>query len=123
MAGDGIDFVRFSNAGFPVKRYPKGTVVFSKGEKGETMYVVSSGSVQLEIDGRPIERVEADGTFGEMSLIDGSERSASAVALEDSELAVIDRRAFVFLVHETPYFALDVMATLAARLRRMNSLA
>lgn len=122
MERNAIDFVRFSDAGHPVRRFPQGTTVFAKGEAGTTMYIVSSGSVRLEIDGHEVERVEEGGTFGEMSLIDGSERSATAVALEDSELAIIDRRAFVFLVHETPYFALDVMATLAARLRRMNSL-
>ncbi len=122
MERDSIDFVRFSSAGYPVKRFPKGTTVFSQGDDGTTMYVVSSGKVELAVDGRAVETVEADGTFGEMSLIDGSPRSATAVTLEESELAIIDRRAFVFLVHETPYFALDVMGTLASRLRRMNSL-
>jgi hypothetical protein len=41
---------------------------------------------------------------------------------EDSELVAINERGFIFLVHETPYFALDVMRTLADRLRHMNEL-
>ncbi len=116
-----VDFASLSKAGYPVQRFPAGTTIFAKGDEGDSMYIVCSGSVRLELDGRPIEEVGANGTFGEMSLIDGSKRSAAAVTAEDSELAILNKRAFVFLVHETPYFALDVMATMAARLRRMNS--
>ena len=58
-----------------------------------------------------------DETFGEMAIVDGSARSATAVAVEDSTIAVIDRHRFLFLVGETPSFALQVMASLAERLR------
>lgn len=42
------------------------------------------------------------------------------VALEPCEVVPVTERTFLYLVHETPYFALDVMRTLATRVRRMN---
>jgi CRP/FNR family cyclic AMP-dependent transcriptional regulator len=52
-----------------------------------------------------------------MAIVDSSPRMATAVATTDTVLAVIDRRVFLFLVHETPVFALSVMSAMAARLR------
>ena len=54
-------------------------------------------------------------------MVDGSARSATAVVTEDSTIAVIDRHRFLFLVGETPSFALHVMASLAERLRAAQS--
>jgi CRP/FNR family cyclic AMP-dependent transcriptional regulator len=56
-----------------------------------------------------------------MAIVDGSPRSATAVAVTDTKLAVIDRHRFLFLVQETPMFALQVMSSLAERLRAANS--
>ena len=55
-----------------------------------------------------------------MGLLDGSPRSTTLVALKRSEVFPVTERTFLFLVHETPHFALDVMRTLAARVGRMN---
>jgi CRP-like cAMP-binding protein len=52
-----------------------------------------------------------------MALVDGSPRMATAIATTDTELAVIPQRVFLFLVHETPMFALHVMSAMADRLR------
>ena len=52
-----------------------------------------------------------------MALVDSSPRMASATAVEPTTIAVIDRRQFLFLVHETPTFALQVMSSMAERLR------
>ena len=66
--------------------------------------------------------LDADGIFGEMALIDDSPRSATAVALTDVTLAPIKENQFLFLVQNTPFFALSVMRVLARRLRRQNKL-
>ncbi len=96
---------------------PAGTVIFEAGSTGEEMYGVAEGRVELRLpDGRAV-TIGPDETFGEMALVDRSARSATATALEDCKLAVIDKRRFLFLVHETPTFALQVMASLAERLR------
>ena len=57
---------------------------------------------------------------GELTLVDDSPRSLSAVATEPSVLAVIDDKAFVYLVHETPMFALQVMRSMAQRIRERD---
>jgi len=96
---------------------PAGSVIFEAGSVGEEMYGVVEGQVELRLpDGRAV-TVGPDETFGEMALVDASARSATAVAVEDSTLAVIDKRRFLFLVHETPTFALQVMSAMAERLR------
>ncbi len=66
-------------------------------------------------------RLDADDAW-EMAIISDAPRSLTAVAIEESELAVIDHRTFLFLVHETPIFALDVMRTLADRIREADAL-
>jgi CRP-like cAMP-binding protein len=100
---------------------PAGSVIFEAGSVGEEMYGVVEGQVELRLpDGRAV-TVGPDETFGEMALVDASARSATAVAVEDSTLAVIDKRRFLFLVHETPTFALQVMSAMAERLRAMQA--
>jgi len=107
-----------ANAGFPPARYAAGDVIFAKGDKGDAMYVVRTGEVAIERDGRVMETLSGGGIFGEMALIDGSPRSATALAKTDAEVAPINEKSFLFLVHETPFFAIAVMRTLAERLRR-----
>ena len=58
--------------------------------------------------------------FGEMALIDNEPRSASAIAITDVELVPVTEKQFLFLVSQTPYFALKVMRVLAQRLRATN---
>ena len=64
-----------------------------------------------------IRTVGKGGLVGEMALIDDSPRSADAVARTDCLLTPVDERRFLFLVHETPMFALQVMTVMAERLR------
>jgi len=113
-----IDFNMLANAGFPTKAFAPGEVVFAEGDKGDFMYVVRSGELEIVRDGIVAETLGPGGIFGEMALIDGSPRSATVRAKTDCEVAPINEKSFVFLVHETPYFAVAVMRTLADRLRR-----
>lgn len=84
------------------------------------MYGTIGGSVELTVDGRTIATLGPDEVFGEMAIIDASERMATATTTSPTKVAVIDRRRFLFLVHETPMFALQVMSTLADRLRLLS---
>jgi CRP/FNR family transcriptional regulator, cyclic AMP receptor protein len=106
----------FKNAG-TVKEVPAGEVIFEAGTEGHEMFGVVEGEVELTMPNGVSTRVGPDGTFGEMALVDHSPRSATAVAVSDTKLAVINDKMFLFLVHETPMFALQVMGSLAERLR------
>ena len=99
---------------------PAGTVIFEAGSVGEEMLGVIDGKVELRIPSGRVVTLGPDDTFGEMAIVDGSPRAATAVAVEDSTLAVIDRKVFLFLVGETPTFALAVMSSLAERVRERD---
>jgi CRP/FNR family transcriptional regulator, cyclic AMP receptor protein len=96
---------------------PAGGVIFAIGDSGEEMYGVVRGQVSLDTDDHHIALIEVDDVFGEMAIIDKSPRMATATATEETELAVIDYRRFLFLVQETPTFALQVMSAMASRMR------
>ena len=99
-----------------------GTVIFEQGDAGAEMFGVVEGRVSLKTDGHLVAEVGPDDIFGEMALVDSSPRMATALAETDTVLAVINRRDFLWLVHETPMFALQVMSTFAERLRAYQQL-
>jgi CRP-like cAMP-binding protein len=106
----------FRNAG-TLLEVPAGTVIFEQGATGQEMYGIVEGDVEVRLPGGGVRQLGPQDTFGEMAIVDSSPRSATAVAVTDAKLAVIDKRTFLFLVHETPTFALDVMSSIAARVR------
>ena len=96
-------------------------VVFVKGDSGELAYLVRSGQVEIRGSGQAIEVVGPGGLFGEMALIDGGPRSASAVAVKATELVALDQATFARLLREVPDFAIDVLRLMASRLRATNA--
>ena len=101
-----LDFQTLANAGFPLVTLAPGEVVFAQGDKGDKIYVIRSGEVEIERDGKVVEKLTDGGIFGEMALIDGSPRAATARAKTTCEVAPITEKTFLFLVHETPFFAI-----------------
>jgi CRP/FNR family transcriptional regulator, cyclic AMP receptor protein len=97
-----------------------GEVIYSEGETPNAMYVVKSGEVELKVRGKSLEVVGPEGFFGEMALIDQGRRAATAVAKTDCTIIPISEKHFLFMVEETPFFALTVMRTMTARLRCMD---
>lgn len=95
-----------------------GEAIYSEGETPKAMYVVQSGEVEIKIRGKSVEVVGPDGFFGEMALIDQSRRTGTAVAKTDCTIVPVSEKHFLFMVEETPFFALTVMRTMVARLRR-----
>jgi CRP-like cAMP-binding protein len=100
-----------------------GEFLFKEGEKGEKMFVLLEGEMDVLLGDFVLETVKSGALIGEMALIDDSPRTASVMAKSPSRLAEIDRRRFHFLVQQTPHFATHVMKTLADRLRHMNAAA
>jgi CRP-like cAMP-binding protein len=98
-----------------------GQVIFEYGQARDFMYVVKEGEVDIMVRDAVVETVGEDGFFGEMALIDHAPRSATAIAKTDCTLIKIDERQFLFLVQETPFFAIIMMRTMAGRIRRRNA--
>jgi CRP-like cAMP-binding protein len=110
LTGNNID-ARFFKAG---------TAIFREGDEAHELYVIKSGEVRIQIGNRTVSELSTDHVFGEMALIDNEPRSASAIAVTDVELVPVSEKQFLFLVSQTPYFALKVMRVLAQRLRVTN---
>ena len=111
-----------------IKTFHKSQPVFDENTPGDTMYILRQGKVEI-ISGGSGEDSEieiatianAGDFFGEMTLIDGSLRSAKAVAGEDNTvLEVLDRQSFLEMVEKSPEFALDIMRALSERVRLGN---
>jgi CRP-like cAMP-binding protein len=105
-----------------VQSFPAGEPIFCQGDPRTFMYVVNRGEVEIKVGNKTVEIVERGGIFGEMAMIDGSARTATAIARTDCKLVPIDEKRFQFLVQQTPHFAIEVMRVLAGRLRRVDQL-
>jgi CRP-like cAMP-binding protein len=95
-----------------------GRFVFEKGQPGDRAYAIIDGQIDIVLDGRTIDTAGPGSVIGEMALIDSAPRSASALAVTAVKLAPIDERRFMFLVQQTPYFAIQIMQIMSDRLRR-----
>jgi CRP-like cAMP-binding protein len=117
------DFLHLFRHSPDARTVPAGTVLFETGQPGDVLYVVLSGTVETRIGGQVVETLTAGGIVGEMALIDKSPRSGDAVAVSETVVVPIDERRFLFLVQQTPFFALNVMRVMAERLRRKSATA
>ena len=97
-----------------------GGAIFREGEDARELFVIKSGDVRIQLGNRTLTELHANDIFGEMALIDDEPRSATAVAVTDVELVPVTEKQVLFLVSQTPYFALNVMRVLAQRLRATN---
>lgn len=96
---------------------PAGDVIYRVGDDGIHMYGIVTGAVDLRKGSAVVASLGPNDVFGERALIDGLSRNLTAVAVAETVVAVIDRKDFLFLVHESPTFALGIMGALAGRLR------
>jgi uncharacterized membrane protein len=110
-----------------LREFKAPTRLFHAGERGDAMYLIESGRVQISVtdaDGHEVtlsELHEGD-FFGEMAMIDGHERSASATVLENSRLAVLTRAAFISFITSDQQVMLAMLVAMAGRLRRTDNL-
>ncbi len=116
----GPDFLALFRNETNIASLKPGETLFSEGDPALCMYVVRSGTVRVTSGSTVLEEIGAGSILGEMALIEDTPRSATVTAVTDCEIAMVDRRRFLFLVQQTPSFALNVMKVLSHRLREMN---
>ena len=110
----------------PERRYAADQPIFSRGDPGEEMLVIRSGNVRIFLpseDGREqiaIAMLREGDFFGELAILDGQPRTASAVAVTDTVLLPITRDDFCRLLAREPRAALHVIAVLSQRLRDLD---
>ena len=106
--------------------YTKGSFIFREGDHDHDMYYVLSGRVRVEKTTGHVRKVlsemKAGQYFGEMAPLIDAPRTASAEAVEDSTLAVIDRDTFHTLLRESEGVSLTMLREFSNRTRRTNKL-
>jgi CRP/FNR family cyclic AMP-dependent transcriptional regulator len=102
-----------------VCHFSAGETLFKEGDRADVMYVIQAGEVEVSHNGTWIESLGEGNIFGEMSLINEEPRSATATAKTEVRLVPIDLKRFMFLVEETPYFAVQVMRIMSSRIRKL----
>ena len=107
------------------RAFKKGHLVFSQGDPGDALFVLTEGVVKVLItaesgDQMVLTTLSPPATFGELALFDGGPRSASVEVVEPSRLLVIDRRSWDELIEDSPSFMHGLAHSLAALLRRLT---
>ena len=109
------------------RRLSGGATLFNAGEPGDSLFIVRSGEIELynkDTAGQKIvlSIVSSGEVFGELALLDGGSRTATAVALVDSELLELDREDLLLLFKKTPAAALQLLASMGHMTRKADEL-
>jgi CRP-like cAMP-binding protein len=110
-----------------INEFGVGDVIFEEGSSGRELFVVLEGRVDIakvnDTSKTVIVTLGKGEFFGEMAVIDGSSRSATAIAAApNTRVMRINHARFVYLVSQQPAFALMIMDALSKRLRASNAL-
>ena len=106
------------------KKYVDGEVIYRQGDRGDSMFVLQNGRV--EIFQRRGEREIVLATlgpgeiFGEMALFDQQERSASAVAEGEARVLTVDKKRLFASMSRDPTLAFKVLSSMSARIRHLD---
>ncbi|MBA65516.1 MAG: Crp/Fnr family transcriptional regulator [Candidatus Marinimicrobia bacterium] len=107
------------------KKFENGNLIFLEESEGENLFFVVEGSVKitrLSKDGREVilAMLNAGDFFGEMSLLDGEARSANVIALEKTEVLILNRHDFLEVLHNYPQIAIQLLKEMTSRLRKSD---
>jgi CRP/FNR family transcriptional regulator, cyclic AMP receptor protein len=113
-------------AGMRARRFRRGEVIFHLGDPGDALFIIVAGEVKISLPSETGEeailvRLVAGDVFGELALLDGAPRSATATAMAVSETVVLPRDRFRQLIAEEPAVRDALLASLAAELRRLTT--
>ena len=114
-------------ASLRTRHYRRNETIFHQGDPGDSLYLIEEGAVKIvlpspEGEGEAIIATLGPGDFfGELALLDGAERSATAIAHQATTALVLRRHAFVQLVDTVPELRHELLAGLAAELRRLTN--
>jgi CRP-like cAMP-binding protein len=107
------------------RRFRRGEVLFHEGDPGDALFIVASGVVKVVVPSEQGEEailatLHRGDFLGELALLDGAPRSASAVAMEATEVLALPRNRFQALVDSEPQIRDALLSALAAELRRLT---
>lgn len=120
MVDDVIDIDQLVRSGAILRSFKERETIFKQGDAASELFVIQDGTVRIKLGDRLLANLYSGDLFGEMAIIEEGLRSATAVAATDVTLVGIPKRLFLSLIPQTPVFAVQVMRTLARRLRAAN---
>jgi len=108
-------------------RVPAGDTLFQAGDPGDSLFVLRVGQIELFIKDTAGQKIvlhtaQAGDMFGELAMLDSGPRTATAVALTDSEVLVLDRDDLTLLFQRKPQAALHMMASMSGLTRKADEL-
>jgi uncharacterized membrane protein len=108
-------------------KVPEGHTLFQAGDPGDSLFIVRVGQIELFIKDTAGQKIvlttaESGDMFGELAMLDSGARTATALALNDSELLVLDRDDLVLLFQRKPEAALHMLASLSGLTRKADEL-
>ena len=104
-----------------VEIYSTGEPITREGETGDALYIIIRGRVTISVEGRLIATLGTGEAVGEMAVLDSSPRSATATAVEETEVLRIGSEEFYEVLHEQVEIAEGIIRLLSARLRDADS--
>lgn len=109
------------------QRIEEGKVIFDMGDVGDCLYILRSGHVHIYVENTTGEKIvlgefEPGEVFGEISLLDGGPRTATAIAMEPSEVFILTREDLQELITKHPHAAIDLLTMVGRRLRATDEL-
>jgi CRP-like cAMP-binding protein len=94
--------------------------IFQEGDTGHLTYGVLEGEVDISVNGKVMETIQAGDIFGSGVLVGIQNRTYTAKAKTNCKLVSLDEERFLFAVQETPMFAIEVMRSYSQRLSRLE---
>lgn len=109
------------------RNYARGETIFQQGDPGDALFVVVTGRVKISTrtgEGTEVffDVLQTNDAFGEIALIDNQPRTASAIALEESQLLVVSRPHFMQLLEKDPTVSIHLLKLFCQRIRATSQL-
>lgn len=126
FAGVGPDVRERVAADMRTRRFRRGEVIFHVGDPGDALFIIVSGDVKISLpsdsgDEAILTTLHAGEAFGELALLDGAPRSASATAIGPTETMVLPRDRFRELIATEAAIRDALLASIAGELRRLTT--
>jgi CRP-like cAMP-binding protein len=103
-----------------VVNYMEGHSVVRQGDIGDSFFVALTGQAKVQVKGRTVHRVLPGDHFGEISLLDGGERTATVVTETPMTMLMISRANFLKTLERDPEMSMVLLESLARMLRRVD---
>jgi CRP-like cAMP-binding protein len=113
-------------AGMRMRRFRRGEVIFHQGDPGDALFIVMTGAIKIMLpsdtgDEAILATLRPGDVFGELALLDGAPRSATATTLEATETLILPRDQFRELLATEPAIRDALLAAIAGELRRLTN--